>query len=339
MSGKKYQVVIVFNLEKQTTHGEAKDFIALGSTSTTTDLLYHAMLELGERVSRLPVSGTLGMLREQLSSFPVKETLIFNNCDGFNGINIGAVDVTRVIEDMRFEHSGAPAEAILQCADKIHFKENLTKAGIPTPAYQVFEKIPRQIQLNLPVIVKPAREDGSVGIELASVANDPGSALKRIAYIIERYHQPALVEEFIDGRELHSALWGNDPPAALPISEQDYSLIPEPLKRLLTYDSKWEPESFYYRNIPVICPARLTPEESMSVESVAKLTFEAQGLRDYGRIDLRLKDGVPWVIDVNDIPDFSPESGFPSTALSAGIEYNAMVRRLLDISLQRVGWL
>jgi D-alanine-D-alanine ligase len=170
------------------------------------------------------------------------------------------------------------------------------------------------------------------------VASDVGSALRRIAYIIERYHQPALVEEFVDGRELNVSLWGNDPITVLPISEQDYTLIPEPLKRLLTYDSKWEPDSFYYRNIPVICPAQLSPEESMSVESAAKMTFEAQGLRDYGRIDIRLKDGIPWVIDANDIPDFSPDSGFPNTARVSGYDYNGMVRQLLDIPLQRVGW-
>jgi D-alanine-D-alanine ligase len=338
MSGKNYQVVIVFNLEKRTTHGEAKDLIALGGTSTTTNHLYHAMQALGERVSKMPVSGTLDSLRDQLSHFSQEDTFVFNNCDGFNGINTGSVDVTRVIEEMGFEHSGAPAEAIRLCTDKIQLKEILSRAGIPTPNYQVFEKTPRRLQLTMPVIVKPAREDGSVGIELVSVANDAGSALKRIAYIIERYHQPALVEEFIDGRELNAALWGNNPTVAMPIAEQDYSRIRDPLKRLLTYASKWEPDSFYYKNIPVICPAKLTPDENMSVEAVAKLTYEALGLRDYGRIDLRLKDGIPWVIDVNDIPDLSPDSGFPNTAIAAGYDYNSMVRRLLDVSLQRVGW-
>lgn len=339
MAGKNYQVVIVFNLEKKTTHGEAKDLIALGGTSTTTDFLYHAMQTLGEKVTRLPVSGTLDQLRGELGQFPREGTFIFNNCDGFNGINIGSVDVTRVIEEMQYEHSGAPAEAILRCTDKVQFKQTLLKAGIPTPAFQVFHRTPRRILIKLPVIIKPAREDGSVGIELASVAADTPSALRRISYIIQRYRQPALVEEFIDGRELNAALWGNNPVNALPIAEQDYGLIADPLKRLLTYDSKWEPESFYYKNIPSICPARLSPEESMSVNAVSKLTYEALGLRDYGRIDIRLKDGIPWVIDVNDIPDLSPDSGFPNTAKAYGIEYNAMVRQLLDISLNRVGWI
>jgi len=177
-----------------------------------------------------------------------------------------------------------------------------------------------------------------VGIELCSVADNLKSAGERIAYIIETYRQPALVEEFIIGRELNVSLWGNAPLEVMPVTEQDYSQISDPLQRLLPYDSKWVMDSFYFNHIPAVCPADLSPQDLQVVRQTARRAFESIGLRDYGRVDIRLRDGVPMVIDINDIPDFSPSSGFPFTAKAAGFEYPDMVQRLLDIGLQRIGW-
>lgn len=333
------QILLVYNLEEKTTQGEDKDLIALEDTSATADHLYRAMLEMGEHVSKLPVNGTLENFRDQLRTYSPANTFIFSNCDGFNGVNIGSVDIVCVIEELGFEHSGAPASAIQRCTDKTLSKDCLTKAGIPTPAYQIFEKPSNRLQIKPPVIIKPCREDGSVGIDFQSVAKDARSALQRAAYIIEKYHQPALVEEFIHGRELSLSLWGNTPISVLPISEQDFSAVTDPFQRVLTYDSKWLPDSFLFSNVPTSCPALLAPQELSILTQTAKRVFESIGLRDYGRVDFRLQDGIPWVIDVNDIPDLSPESGFPFSAKAAGYSYIDLVKHLLEICLQRIGWL
>lgn len=333
------QILLIYNLEESTAWGEEKDLIALEETSVTSGHIYRALHELGHKVIRFPIQGTLDELRRQLGRYPSKDTFVFNNCDGFNGINMGSVDVLGVVEEMGFAHSGAPASAVRRCTDKILAKECLSEAGIPTPAYQVIENPSIPLLVELPVIVKPCREDGSVGINEKSVATNAESALQRSAYIIAKYHQPALVEKFIPGRELSLSLWGNSPISVLPVSEQDYGAVPDSNQHLLTYDSKWLPDSFLYQNVKTVCPASLSQTEHSLIVQTGKQVFDAIGLRDFARVDFRLQNGIPWVIDVNDIPDLSPESGFPFSARAAGMGYNDMIRNILDICFQRIGWL
>jgi D-alanine-D-alanine ligase len=160
----------------------------------------------------------------------------------------------------------------------------------------------------------------------------------RIAYVIEHYRQAALVEEFIPGRELAVSMWGNKKVEALPISEQDYSLIENPLQHLLTYESKWMPESFYYRNILTCCPAILDPKEEKHVADTALRAYRAVGMRDFGRADIRYHNGIPYVIDINEVPDFSPGAGFSNSATAAGYSYVEMIGHLLELALEREGW-
>ena len=244
-----------------------------------------------------------------------------------------------MIEDMGFGHTGSTADAIALCTDKVRAKETLVEAGLPTPSYQVFEEAHGAVQIPLPAIIKPALEDGSMGIDFKSVVKSRQRAfMNRVAYVVDNYHQPALAEKFIGGRELNVAVWGNGHLDALPIDEEDYSRVKDPMKRFLTYASKWNENSFYFKNITPLCPADLPEVEAEYVKSVAVKSFRAIGLRDFGRIDMRYEDGVPYVVDVNDIPDLSPSSGFPRTARAGGYDYNSMVGHILDLALKREGW-
>ncbi len=218
----------------------------------------------------------------------------------------------RLIERMGFKHTGASADSIELCINKPDCKETLQHFGIPTPHYQVFEKAEGEFRLEFPVIVKPSVEDASMGIDLCSVVGNREDLFKRIAYIIEEYEQPAMVEQFIGGRELAVAMWGNKTIEILPIAEDDFSAIPNPLEHLLTYESKWKPESPYFQNIPARIPAALTGKEEQVVRKVAQDSFRAVGLRDLGRVDIRFDNGIPYVIDINELPDLSartPGSG------------------------------
>ena len=166
---------------------------------------------------------------------------------------------------------------------------------------------------------------------------DLDSLYARVGYILETYREPALVEEFIAGRELEVSMWGNKTIQCLPISEQDFSLIASPLEQFLTYDSKWVAGSFYFENIPARVPAQLTPKEEKIVRKAAEESFRAMGLRDLGRVDIRFKDGIPYVIDVNEIPDLSPDAGFWNCARAAGLTYPQMAERILLTALTREG--
>ena len=134
------QVAILYNKDGQVTRGDPQDLLAIQCTITATQNLYKALTSLGYQVVKIPVRGNLGELEDRLCSFSPKDTFIFNNCDGFNGNNLGAVQVIRLIERMGFKHTGASADSIELCINKPRCKENLKRFGVPTPRYQVFEQ-------------------------------------------------------------------------------------------------------------------------------------------------------------------------------------------------------
>jgi D-alanine-D-alanine ligase len=284
------------------------------------------------------VHGSLDELACTLGKYSPVETLVFNNCDGFDGSNRAAGKVIRLVEKMGFRHTGAKADAVELCIDKPRAKRSLKRHNVPTPRAQVFTKLGRPFQLNYPAIVKPALEDGSMGITLESVVRTPQQLRRQVAQVLETYGEKAMVEEFILGRELAVSMLGNHPVQILPITEEDYSSITDPLEHLLTYESKWDERSPYYTDIIARIPADLTPAEKTAVESVARDTFHAVGLRDFGRVDIRLEDGIPYVIDINEIPDLSPDSGYWKSAQAAGLTYPQMVEAIVKHALQREGW-
>ncbi|MGA2490357.1 MAG: hypothetical protein ABSF99_09295 [Anaerolineales bacterium] len=333
------QVAILYNEDGEVTRGDPQDLLAIQCTISATQNLYNALSSLDYRVVKIPVKGTLDELENQLYSFSPDETFIFNNCDGFNGNNLGAVQVIRLIERMGFSHTGASADSIELCINKPHCKENLQRFEVPTPRYQVFEKAEGEFRLEFPAIVKPSVEDASMGIDLCSVVCNREDLFKRVAYIVEEYQQSAMVEQFIGGRELAVAMWGNEVVEILPIAEDDYSAIPNPLEHVLTYESKWKPESSYFQNIPARVPAALTGKEEQVVHKAAEDSFRATGLRDLGRVDIRFDNGIPYVIDINELPDLSPDAGFWNSARAAGLTYAQMVERILIHALQREGWI
>ncbi len=338
MSGNDFRIVILFNVEGQTSRGEPQDLIALQYTARVSEHLYHALCSLGYETSKLSVRDSLVDLKHDLSRFSPENTFIFNNCDGFGGENIGAIRIVELVEDLGYKHTGSTAETIGICTDKGRAKERLIHNGVPTPPFQIFHQPSGDILLDFPVIVKPLTEDASLGIDLNSVASNRENLFNRVRYIIDTYNQPAMVEEFIQGRELAISMWGNENVEALPIYEDDYSLIVDPLQCLLTYEAKWVTNSPYYQNIAVRCPTILPDLSAECVRQTAIDAYHAVGLRDFGRVDIRFYNQIPYVIDINEIPDLSPESGFPITVAAAGYSYAEMVEKIIDFALRREGW-
>jgi D-alanine-D-alanine ligase len=339
MNGCNFSIAILYNEDGQIARGDPDDLLAVQYTIAATQHLYEALTSLGYRVVKIAVRDNLEELEDRLCSFPPNDTFIFSNCDGFNGDTQGAVKIIRLIERMGFKHTGALADSISLCIDKPRCKEQLKQAGIPTPLYQVYTQNGGEFNLEFPVIVKPTIEDASMGIDLGSVVCNLNDLNNRVAYIIEKYQQPALVEQFVAGRELAVAMLGNKVVEILPIAEDDFSAIPDPLQHVLTYESKWKPESSAYNNIPSRVPAALTRKEENAVKKVAEGSFRAVGLRDLGRVDIRFQNGIPYVIDINEIPDLSPDAGFWNSARVTGLTYPEMVERILTHALKREGWI
>ena len=331
-------IVVLYNQETKLARGEEKDLIALQDTITTTNYICNALLSLGYQTSLISVVDSLDDLASQLKVFSPSNTFIFNNCDGFAGRNLGAVQVLQVVENMGFCHTGASADTIAQCTDKSRAKISLLNGGLPTPAFRVISHPSETYTLRFPAIVKPLTEDGSIGIDDQSVVSNMQELQRRIEYILKSYDQPALVEEFIEGREFAIALWGNENLEILPIYEEDYSKIEDPLKHLLTFDSKWIKSSWYYHGIEIRCPANLDPEEEHYIKQVSTNTYYTLGLRDFARFDIRYNGRTAYVIDVNELPDLSPDAGFARTAMVAGYSYEEIIEKILHFALNREGW-
>jgi len=331
-------ILFLYNVEHKTPYGDPLDLIALQDTANAAAKLIEALRSRGYRIHPIEVENSLTELRQALKPFSPHQNFIFNYCDSFRGNNMAATKILHLIETLGFKHTGSPAEVVTACIDKSRTKQRLTAAGVPTPRYQVFTEARGEFQHRFPAIVKPMTDDGSVGIHLDSVVRNQPELLRQVACVLEQYRQPALVEEFIGGRELAVSAWGNEVIEVLPIAEHDYSRIENPLNRLLTYEAKWVEDSFYFHNIPTRVPADLSTEEARLVMETTVRAIRAVGLRDYCRADIRYEDGIPYVIDINEIPALAPGAGFPNSVLAAGYTYAEMAEHILRLALKREDW-
>jgi D-alanine-D-alanine ligase len=263
--------------------------------------------------------------------------LVFNLCESLAGDARHEAVLPSLFELCRVRYTGSGPLALGTALRKDRTKAILRAHGVPTPAGFVSDgELPAELP-PFPLIVKPTREDASTGIWLRSVVYDAAECQARVDEIVARYGQPALVEEFIDGRELYVSLIGNgDALTALPMHEVDFSLMPVGAPRIVTYDGKWVPTSEEYIGTRSVQAAPLADGQAARCAQMARAAFAALELRDYARVDLRLgSDGTPYVIDVNPNCDLSDGAGVCRAASFAGIAYPELIERVVEAALAR----
>ncbi|MDE3059213.1 MAG: ATP-grasp domain-containing protein, partial [Bacteroidota bacterium] len=225
------------------------------------------------------------------------------------------------------------------CLNKARVKEILSYYGIPTPRSVLIRKLPLENgehHLDFPLIVKPSFEDASLGIDNKSVVYSWNELEQRVKFVLEEFNQPCLVEEYIEGREINVAILGNAEPAALPLSEIDFSSLPEGYPHIVSYNSKWIKGSIEFDCTIPVCPAPLEKITEKKVKEFALRAYKILGLRDYARVDIRLdRNGKPFVIEVNPNPDLSDDAGFARSGSVAGMDYHTLVQKIVEIALER----
>ncbi len=186
------------------------------------------------------------------------------------------------------------------------------------------------------MIVKPSREDAGIGIETASVVSTIAELRKRVRHVIEQHDQPALVEEYIDGRELNVGILGNRKPVVFPISEIDMSTLPKQYHRIITYNAKWMKGTDEYEHTKGICPAPLPPALEATIKEMALKAYQVLGGRDYARVDFRLsKENKPYILEVNPNPDISDDAGFARSARAYGYDFDELAGKIVECALER----
>jgi D-alanine-D-alanine ligase len=228
--------------------------------------------------------------------------------------------------------------ALANSQNKIMAKRLLKASGIPIPDYIIIKEKAEKYRhkLKYPLLVKPSLEDASVGIENESIVVNTKQLKERVDYVLHYFDQQVLVEEFVEGRELNVAVLGDKKPSALPISEIDFSKMPDHLYNIVSYQAKWDPRhESYHKTIPK-CPARLPKKIELRVKEIAISAFKIMGCRDYARVDMRLdKNNQLKVLEVNPNPDLTEDAGFMRSAGAAGYTYAQALKRIVMFALAR----
>jgi D-alanine-D-alanine ligase len=305
----------------------------------------HAALFEEYNVSPLAFTGDIIFLMEQLME--IKPDAVFNLFEGTYRISKSEVFIPIALDLLGIAYTGSTAKTLELCVQKAKTKEILLRRSVPTPRFAVF-KPSEEISTTIPfpLIVKPEHEDASIGISNNSIVHSQSALKTQVEMIWQTYKQPALVEEFIDGREFNVAILGDsdfehqighpNAPRLLPISEISFETMPEDFARIVTYKAKWEEESVEYKETKPICPAPIDLKLELELKQIALRVFNAVGCRDYARVDFRVsKEGKPFVIDVNPNPDISPDAGLARSAKAAGLEYPALIRKIVSFALSR----
>jgi len=266
--------------------------------------------------------------------------LIVNLAEGLTGSGREA-QAPALFEWLGWRYTGSDPVTLAIAHDKWHTKRILAAEGIATPAARLIERVTdaQAVDLRYPLILKPVAEGSGKGIRDSDVLTSPDGLVEAARQKLARYRQPVIVEEFLPGRELTAALIGNVGAwEVLPLVEVNFAAIRGGRHRVYGYDAKWaEPTP-----ADLLCPAPIPDALRKDIEALAMATGDALRVRDWARVDIRLgADGRPAVLDVNPLPGIMPGVGdiscFTRSAFAAGLDYAAMIRRIVTTALARYG--
>jgi D-alanine-D-alanine ligase len=296
-----------------------------------------ALSSLGYKPATFSVGGDIGRLFDYLRQ--ERPDLVFNLVESVENEASQEMNVAGLYELLKIPYTGAGAVTLGLALNKPRVKEILSYHGIKSPKFQVFrvtDKIVLNEDLAFPLIVKPSREDASIGIEDRSVVYNITDLRSRVRFVQEEFDQPALVEQYINGRELNVAIVGNKNPLVLPISEIDFSGLGEGMHKIVSYEAKWMHGTVAFEGTKGVCPAPVTPLQEAKIKDIAMRCYQVLGCRDYARVDIRLaKDGTPYVLEVNPNPDISDDAGFARSARTYGFTFPEIIGKIVESALER----
>jgi D-alanine-D-alanine ligase len=314
------------------------DEFAEWDSEETIAAVEHALSGLGE-VIRLEANEEFP---ERLRA--TRPDIVFNMAEGLHGPNRES-HVPAICEFFGIPYSGSDPFTLSLCLDKARTKELLAWHGVPTARFEVVRHQSRfaATSLRFPLFVKPVHEGSSKGITERNYCRTPEELEAQVAFLLERYRQPVLVEEFLPGAEFTCAVLGNGEAArVLPIVGMRFDALPAGALPVYGFEAKWlwdSPE----RPLEIFeCPARIDAALRRRIEEVVLHAYRALACRDWSRIDVRLDaDGVPNVVEVNPLPGILPDpsdnSCFPKAARAAGMSYDELIQACVRHAAERQG--
>lgn len=294
-----------------------------------------ALEEAGHTVRALGLQDNLSDLRTEITEW--KPDIAFNLLEEFQSIVTYDQYVVAFLELMRQPYTGCNPRGMMISRDKALSKQILTYHRIPTPGFAVFRKgrryrLPRK--LKFPLFVKSATEDASVGISQASIVGDADRLKERIEFIHEQTQSDALVEEYIEGRELYVGVLGNERLRTFPVWEMDFGTLPDVMAGIATRKVKWDRRYQEKHGISTGEAEDLPEGTAAYLHKLSKRIYRALYLSGYARMDFRMRpDGSIFVLEANANPNISDGEDFVESAKAAGIEYPALLEQIIRLGL------
>ena len=261
----------------------------------------------------------------------------FDVCERVHDDPRGEAYAAALLEYLGIPHTRTTSWLILLGVDKARIKAILSFHEIPTPNYQIFrsEREALRPDMTFPLFVKSAASENSIGIDEHSLVHNADQLTTQIKKVVGELKSPALVELYIDGREINAAILPGDTPTVLPISEIEFGDLPLD-RRYLDYNSKWLEESEQCQKTVPRCPAVLSDAEQGVIAETALKCYKVFGLDSYVRVDMRFKDGVPYVLEINQNPSIGEENcGYVRSCNRYGLDYTCMIDVILQNALRR----
>jgi D-alanine-D-alanine ligase len=299
------------------------------------DEVVEALTKLGHEAALHELDGTPKSL---LALARLECDLVFNLTESFADDDTADFKIAGFLELVGKRYTGSGTHGLMLAQDKAIAKKIFQFHGIHTPVFaKSFRgRLDFSHDLQFPVIVKPAREDGSIGIEFSAVVSSIRELMERMDWLHAHFDSPVLIEEYIEGRELYVGVLGNDKPEALPVVELDLSKLPDGTPRIAAAEVKWGKGTQAYRDTKSAVATDLSDDTVAALHQTAVAAYQALELRDYGRVDMRLQaDGKIHVIEVNPNPWLSSKAEFAMAARKAGRTYSQLVEEIVELAMAR----
>ncbi|MBS7639996.1 MAG: ATP-grasp domain-containing protein [Candidatus Bathyarchaeia archaeon] len=334
------RVGLTYNLRRKIGEGEnlPEDFYVEFDEESTVNAIASALRRGGCKVIKVEADENAYYKLRRL-----KPDIVFNIAEGLRGESRES-HIPAILEMLSIPYTGSGPATLAICLDKALTHKVLSAHGVPSPKFQVFRRADERLDsgMDFPLVVKPLAEGSSKGIRSSSLVRDEESLRRQVSWVIETYHQPAIVEEFMPGREFTVGLIGNEEPTVLPIVEIQLDKLPNSASPIYSYEAKWiwdTPE----KPLDIFqCPARIQRDLENEIREISIKTFKILNCRDVCRIDMRLdSEGVPRVLEVNPLPGLIPDpeahSCLPEAARAAGFTYDELICTILWQALKRYG--
>ncbi|HEY3133030.1 MAG TPA: ATP-grasp domain-containing protein [Gemmatimonadaceae bacterium] len=301
------------------------------------DQLDAALAENGHTSERLAAEDSIEPMIKQLKN--PQPDLVFNLAESFRGKSALESNVAALLNLLDLRYTGSSPAGLILAGDKTLTKKVLAFHGILSAKFATMYRGQSDWvgDISFPLLVKPPQEDASLGITQKSIVNDVKELLDVISSTQQEYQSPVLVEEFIDGREFYVGVIGNSKVEALPIIELDFSKFPAGLPKIASWESKWgddgDEKGAQFEGTRSIFPTDISEELAEKIQQVAIDSFKALRLRDYARIDIRVtaKEEI-YVIEANPNCYLEKNSEFARAALKAGLDYPALIARIIELA-------